>query len=143
MTKILVKDLEVKGKKGSKRLDVLFDSGAAFNLIKRDKADFCDIEKIEFPEGERVEKPKSVTGDELDITGYCSFETVVEGKGQFQTRIIDTLIISDNFNDPDIDMIIGAPTLERYKIGLDFDIAKENNGLNLSQSRNKVILLGK
>ncbi|MGV9205786.1 MAG: hypothetical protein ACOC44_17390, partial [Promethearchaeia archaeon] len=69
MTKILVKDLEVKGKKGSKRLDVLFDSGAAFNLIKRDKADFCEIEKIEFPEGERVEKPKSVTGDELDIMG--------------------------------------------------------------------------
>ncbi|MGV9171922.1 MAG: hypothetical protein ACOC35_05030 [Promethearchaeia archaeon] len=104
----------------------------------------CEIEKIEFPEDERVEKPKSVTGDELDIMGGCLFSTSIEDKNDFQVRIMtESVWVADNFNDPDIDMIISAPTLERYKIGLDFDIVKENNGLDLSQSRNKVILLGK
>jgi hypothetical protein len=147
MTKIIEK-VKVKGTKKDpsgkfmeKELKVLFDSGAGNNLISPDIAEeFCDIIKIEFPE--KTEFPKSITGELIHISGACQFTTELEDKkNQILVKLWDTVALSEDFKkDPDVDMIIGAPTMERFGIKLQFDYIENENYLDLTRARPRIIL---
>lgn len=97
---IIKRKLKIKGDKGSKVLNVIFDSGATRTVIRKDIAEkFCNI--IYF------DKPKSMTvangENSIKAIGTADFVIYIEG-----CLVDDNMRVVDKLS---IDMIIGASTL--------------------------------
>ncbi len=72
----IIKELLIKGTKGVKKLEVLFDSGASESVINENIAkEFCHILKLDRP---RIFTLANRT--KLKATGNCSFETIIESE---------------------------------------------------------------
>ena len=117
--------LLVKGDKGEKRLNVLFDSGASRSLIKSKTA-----EDISSPRD--LPAPIEVTvadGHKVNCKLYCNLIVEIEGK----SIVIQPLLI-DNLPVP---LVFGALEMEAYMIKL--DLAKRK--LDLSDFKGHMLAL--
>jgi hypothetical protein len=106
---IIQKEIEVIGSKGKEKILALFDSGATYSCIKKEIAKKLErIIKLPIPlklttakEGETVEA-KEVVRLDFYLYGY---------------RFSDEFIVIPELSEK---IIIGALTLEKWHIGLDF-----------------------
>lgn len=104
---LIIKEINVKGNRGEKRIKTLFDTGASVSFIKKDLAEELGIsmplpEKLKFGLGDGKGEIKAE-----EVIFLC-FE--IEG-----TKIYDDAIITDFLAE---DLIIGAKTMQVWKIGL-------------------------
>lgn len=123
---ITKRKLKIKGDKGSKVLNVVFDSGATRTVIRKDIAEkFCNI--IYF------DKPKSmiVANGENSIKAIGSADFIMDIEG---CEIDDSMRVVDNLSE---DMIVGASTLHKHKINMIFYEEKEFK-LDFSQCKKRV-----
>lgn len=114
---IVRQDLLVKGEKGEKRLNVLFDSGASRSLIKSDVA-----REISNPRKLLIQREfTAANGHKVVCNYFCDLIVEIEGK-----RIGIEAFLVDNLPVP---LIFGALDMEAYMIKL--DLAKRK--LDLSE----------
>jgi len=122
----ITKQIEIEGSKGSKVVEVLFDSGAEDSFIRRDLADeFCDITPPRRPaeftlgDGETIVMPM----------GLCALTAELEECGIGWTAWVVEHLSRE--------VIIGADVLQKYNIKLDF----QHHTIDLSQCRRKFELI--
>lgn len=123
---LIKKELKIKGDKGDKNLEVLFDSGASVSVIRQDIAEeICTINYF------KEAKPMTLADGEttIDSVGTCTFITGLEG-----CEIDDDMRVVDKLNS---DMIIGASTLQKHEIKMYFD-EKKGDKLDLSKCRKRI-----
>ena len=133
----IIEHLKIKGNKGTKDLKVLFDSGAAESVINENEAkQFCDIQELT--------KPRKFTlpnGSEIFATGICSFETEIKDtESNLECDISGSLYTSPEINLPEKEytMILGVPTLQKFKIQLNFDDDENKNKIDLSKCPSRI-----
>ncbi len=122
----ITKNLEIEGSKGSKIVEVLFDSGAEDSFIRRDLAqDICDIIVPRRP-------AEFTLGDgetEIKPTGLCTLTAEIEECGLGWTAWVADRLSRQ--------VIIGADVLQKYNLKLDF----EHHKVDASQCRRKFELI--
>lgn len=122
----IIKELLIKGNKGEKNLNVLFDSGASETIMNEKVAkDFCDIQMLESP---RIFTLPN--GEKLSATGMCVFETQLESESDLKIGITGLAYTSPEYKDDK--MLIGAPLLQEYEIELKF--SKDGDKIDLSKA---------
>lgn len=109
---LIIKKLRVFGDKGEKRVQVLFDTGASASFIRRDIAEsLATILRLPSPEvytlGDGVGR--------LRATETAVLYVIVKG-----IRISDNFIVVPRLSD---EMIIGANTLQKWRVRLDLENA--------------------
>ncbi len=107
---LIAKKLRVAGDKGERRLEVLFDTGAAASFIRRDVADRI-VTTLRLP------SPKTFTlGDgvgRLRVNETAILYIHIGG-----VEISDNFIVAPRLAD---EVIIGASTLQKWRIKLDLE----------------------
>jgi hypothetical protein len=140
----IIKELEIKGykrlegKEGKhwmgKKMKVLFDSGAGESVMHEDKAkQFCEIDPLPEPK-----KFKVVDGHTIEATGSGHFYLEISTKAG--SVALDGLVYtSRNFDlGKEVDMIIGAPLLQKNRIILKFDPERGKSDLDLSEALGRI-----
>jgi hypothetical protein len=109
---LIQKPLILKGAAGKYTVQALFDSGASYSCISRRAAEaVAHLEPLTEPMiFETAEKDNPVTA-EYRITADFFFRDSAR-------RFTDELIVIEELSE---DLIIGASTMQKWKIRLDFD----------------------
>lgn len=107
---LLIKRLQVIGDKGTRRLQVLFDTGASSSFVRRDIAGFlATILRLPSPQvytlGDGVGRLRATETAVLYVT--------IKG-----IRISDNFVVVPRLSD---EMIIGANTLQKWRVKLDLE----------------------
>jgi hypothetical protein len=107
---LIVKDVEIAGDKGTKKLKALFDSGASLSLVRRSVVQGVATE---------VKMPRQVSfrlGDgEGQLTTQRWVPLVINVKG---VEISDNVAVVEKLAE---DLIVGAGTLQKWRIKLDLE----------------------
>ena len=107
---IIQKDILFKGSKGQGSFPTLFDSGASYSCIRKDVADKLEIltplpDKMIFS---TADSKNTITAQyRISVNFYLN-----------QDRFSDEFIVIDDLSS---DIIIGASTLQKWRMKLDFD----------------------
>ncbi len=118
--------LIIKGNKGTKEMDTLFDSGSKRTFILKEKAEqICDIQYYDEPREITLADGKTIVKD----IGYCSFETKINDKPV--EDLMDVLEVPKSKKN--VDMLIGAPTLQKYKLRLRFSTDEGGDYVDTSE----------
>ena len=107
---LLIKKLLIEGQKGKVELDVLFDTGASYSFIKKEIAEKIGILV------DLVEPKKFLLADgkkRLRITKLVNLQINING-----CKVTDEVLVAENLSD---DMIIGATTMQKWRIKLDME----------------------
>lgn len=126
---IIEKKLNIIGDKGVENLNVIFDSGSNFSLIKESIAEkICTTQKLP-----RKSKFEVGDGSIIESEKACVFATELQedSKKCFVTDIV--YVFPDNQFTKKNDMVIGAGTMQDFKIRLQFDNRKKKNRIDLSK----------
>lgn len=109
---LLERNLTLKGLKGERTVSALFDSGASYSCIRREVADEIGLlEPLEEPMTfETADKDSEVVAEFVVRLSFFFSDS--------ERRFTDEFIVLDNLSE---DLIIGAATLRKWKIRLDFD----------------------
>jgi hypothetical protein len=101
----------LEGVKGQKMVTALFDSGASFSCIKMSVA-----EKLAHLE--RLAKPMEFETADKNTTISAHYGVILDFYlGESQRRFHDDFIVLDSLSE---DLIIGAATMQKWNIKLDF-----------------------
>ncbi len=107
---LIVKDVEIAGDKGTKKLKALFGSGASLSLVRRTVVQGVATE---------VKMPRQVSFQLGDGEGRLTTERwvplVITVKG---VEISDNVVVVEKLAE---DLIIGAGTLQKWRIKLDLE----------------------
>ncbi len=107
---LIIKEVEIAGDKGTKKVNALFDSGASLSLARQSV-----IENV----ASEVQMPGGLTfqlGDgegPLTTDRWVPLFIIVKG-----VKISDNVVIVDKLAE---DLIIGAGTLQKWRIKLDLE----------------------
>lgn len=107
---LIVKEVEISGDQGSKRVKALFDSGASLSLIRRSAMQDVATE---------VKMPRPVSfqlGDgegQLATDKWAPLLITVKGLG-----ISDNVVVVEKLAE---DLIVGAGTLQKWRVKLDLE----------------------
>ena len=113
-TSILEKDILLVGSKGTAARRALFDSGASYSIIRRELAEsISGLEPIPDPENYVFETARP--GDTLQARFRVGLEFRFDDS---EARFSDEFIVFDECSE---DVIIGATTMQKWAIKLDFD----------------------
>jgi len=124
---LIKEELKIKGDKGVKDLEVIFDSGASMSVIRQDIAEaICSINYFDKP------IPMALADGEtkIDSIGTCAFITGIEG-----CDIDDDMRVVKKLGS---EMIIGASTLQKHKIKMIFNEDEKKNKLDLSECKTRI-----
>jgi hypothetical protein len=111
---ILEKQILLVGSKGTARRSALFDSGASYSIIRRDLAEaLSGLEPIPDPEHYVFETARP--GDTVQALYRVGLEFRFDDS---QARFSDEFIVFDECSE---EVIIGATTMQKWSIKLDFD----------------------
>ena len=110
---LIIKKLRVAGDKGERRLQVLFDTGASVSFVRRDVVEkMATVVKLPFPEtytlGDGVGR--------LRVNETVVLHVFING-----VRTSDNFIVAPRLSD---EVIIGATTLQKWRIKLDLENEK-------------------
>jgi predicted aspartyl protease len=109
----LIKELKIIGNKGEAILKCLFDTGAGYSFIRKDIAEkLGDI--IKFPK--KMEFKLGDGESKIIINEKIILEIEING-----VTISDEVLVSDKLSE---DMIIGAKTMQAWRIKLDMENEK-------------------
>ncbi len=106
---ILRKEIEILGSKGRERVVALFDSGSTYSIISRDTAERVEI----FTPLPQPKKLKIADGNYIEITHAIRIDFKING-----ITLSDEFLVFDKLPD---DVIIGAKTMQAWRIKLDFE----------------------
>lgn len=107
---LIERELEYAGSLGETKLMTLFDSGATYSCISPDKVGFLE-QSLKLPKPLDVETASS--GSLLRITHRVPLDFYLNG-----LRLTDEFMIVPGLSE---EAIIGATTLQKWKIKLDFE----------------------
>jgi len=109
---LITQKVVLAGSKGRKEVIAFFDSGASYSCINRETAEgLAHLEPLsEAMEFETAEKESFLVAD-FRITADFFFEDTTR-------RFTDELIVIDGLSE---ELIIGATTMQKWKIRLDFE----------------------
>ena len=109
---LLCKPVILAGSKGRRKVNAFFDSGASYSCINKELADdIATLEPLPDPmEFETAEKDSIITAS-YRITADFYFTDAPR-------RFTDELVVIEGLSE---DLIIGANTMQKWKIRLDFD----------------------
>ena len=109
---LISKPLILAGSKGRKKVTALFDSGASYSCISRKAAEeIAHLEPMVQPMAfETAEKGGIITADYRITVDFYFTDT--------PRRFTDELFVIDGLSE---NLIIGATTMQKWKIRLDFD----------------------
>jgi hypothetical protein len=109
---LLEDKVTLKGLKGTTTVTALFDSGASYSCIKRSVAEnVAVLEPLEEPmEFALADENAFVTADYVIHLSFYFQDT--------DRRFTDEFIVLDSLSE---DLIVGAKTMQSWKIRLDFD----------------------
>jgi predicted aspartyl protease len=106
--------LDVYGGKASKMLDVLIDSGASQSVIDRALAEqICIMIPLRDPLEIKIPHQGIII-----VNQVCTFSTEIDGY-----KISDTALVIDHLGE--VDLVIGAKTMQRYGMHLEFSEEKD------------------
>lgn len=107
---LIIKDVEIAGDKGARKVRALFDSGASLSLIRRSVVENVATEV-------RMPRPVSfLLGDgEGQLTAERWVPLVLNVKG---VEISDNIVVVDKLAE---ELIVGAGTLQKWRIKLDLE----------------------
>jgi hypothetical protein len=107
---VIVDKIKLKGLKGEKKVDALYDSGASFSFITRKTAEkLGSIEKLPDP----MEFETAREGDKISVKERITLDFYIEG-----IRLSDEFFIIEDLSE---EVIIGAKTMQAWRLKLDFD----------------------
>jgi len=107
---ILERELEFRGSRGSEKLMALFDSGSTYSCISPEKAETLE-QSLLLPEPIDVETASADVF--IRITHRTPLDFYLNG-----LRLTDEFMVVPGLSE---DAIIGATTLQKWKIKLDFE----------------------
>ncbi|MFO8063393.1 MAG: retropepsin-like aspartic protease [Spirochaetia bacterium] len=111
---ILEKDILLLGSKGTARRRALFDSGASYSIIRRELAESLEhVTAIPDPENYIFETARP--DDTIQAMQRVSLEFRFDDS---EARFSDEFIVFDECSE---EVIIGATTMQKWSIKLDFD----------------------
>ena len=111
---VLEKEILLIGSKGSVRQTALFDSGASYSIITRDVAEMVGpLDPI--PDLENYVFETAVPGDLVQARFSVRLEFRFDDS---QARFSDEFIVFDECTEA---VVIGAKTMQAWRIRLDFD----------------------
>jgi hypothetical protein len=111
---ILEKDILLVGSQGTARRRALFDSGASYSIIRRDLAESLEhVTTIPDPENYVFETARP--DDTIQALHRVSLEFRFDDS---EARFSDEFIVFDECSE---EVIIGATTMQKWGIKLDFD----------------------
>ena len=111
---ILEQELTLIGSLGKRRCMALFDSGASYSIVRRDIAEMLEpLDKLPDPENWIFEtaQPGMLVHAEYRVTLNFLFD---DSKARFS----DEFIVFDECSE---EVVIGATTMQKWSIKLDFD----------------------
>ncbi len=108
---VIINRIKLAGSKGEKKVDALYDTGASFSFIKRDLASDLDT-VLSLPKLIEFETAKE--GDKIVVRERVALDFYIEG-----IRLSDEFLIADD--DLSEDVIIGAATMQKWRLKLDFE----------------------
>ena len=112
--RILEKQILLVGSKGTARRSALFDSGASYSIIRRDLAEaLSGLEPIPDPENYVFETARP--GDTVQALYRVGLGFRFDDS---EARFSDEFIVFDECSE---EVIIGATTMQKWSIKLDFD----------------------
>ena len=111
---ILEKDILLVGSKGRRHVHALFDSGASYSIIRRDTAEALEI-LTPIPDPENYVFETARPGGLIQAAFRATLELRFEDS---EARFSDEFIVFDECSE---EVIIGAKTMQAWKIRLDFD----------------------
>ena len=111
---ILEKDILLVGSKGQRHVHALFDSGASYSVIRRDTAEALEI-LTPIPDPEHYVFETARPGELIQAAFRATLELRFEDS---EARFSDEFIVFDECSE---EVIIGAKTMQAWKIRLDFD----------------------
>ena len=109
---LIIKPIILAGSKGRKQVTALFDSGASYSCISEELAKkLAHLEPLTEPmEFETAEKNNTVIAEYAVRVDFFFTDT--------NRRFTDELVVIDGLSE---ELIIGAATMQKWKIRLDFD----------------------
>jgi len=107
---ILERELEFRGSRGSAKLNTLFDSGSTYSCVSPEKAEALEQS---LPLSEPIDVETASKGSFLRINSATRLDFYLNG-----LRLTDEFMIVPGLSE---DAIIGATTLQKWKIKLDFE----------------------
>ena len=114
---ILEHEVTVIGTNGRARCRALFDSGASFSIIRRDVAErIGKIEQLPIPEDWVLETAKA--GDYVQASGALRLDFRFDDS---EAHFSDEFVVFDELSE---ELIVGATTMQKWQIRLDFTTEK-------------------
>ena len=114
---MLEHEVTVIGTKGRARCRALFDSGASFSIIRRDIAERIGrIERLPIPEDWNFETAKA--GDYVQASGALCLDFRFDDS---EAHFRDEFVVFDELSE---ELIVGATTIQKWQIRLDFTTEK-------------------
>jgi hypothetical protein len=109
---LIKKPIILAGSKGRRKVTALFDSGASYSCISRRLAEeLAHLEPLADPiEFETAEKESTISATHRVAVDFFFEDT--------PRRFTDELMVIEDLSE---DLIIGAKTMQAWKIRLDFD----------------------
>jgi hypothetical protein len=106
---VIVDKIRLKGLKGEKKVDALYNTGASFSFITRKTAEkLGSIEKLPDP----MEFETAREGDKISVKESITLDFYIEG-----IRLSDEFFIIEDLYE---EVIIGAKTMQAWRLKLDF-----------------------
>jgi len=107
---VIINKIKLSGSKAEKKVDALYDSGASFSFIDRTLADkLANIEQLPKP----YEFETAKEGDSFIVNEAIRIDFYIEG-----IRLSDEFFVAADLSE---DVIIGASTMQKWRLKLDFD----------------------
>lgn len=107
---VIINKIKLKGLKGEKKVDALYDRGASFSFISRKTAEkLGNIETL--PDTLEFETAKE--GEKISVKERTTLDFYIEG-----IRLSDEFFIGEAISE---DVIIGAATMQKWRLKLDFE----------------------
>lgn len=109
---LLSKPVLLAGSKGKREVNAFFDSGASYTCISAScAAKIAHLEKLS--------EPMEFTTADADTTVVAKYRIAVDFYfSDTPRRFTDELVVIDGLSE---ELIIGAATMQKWKIRLDFD----------------------
>ncbi len=107
---VIINRIKLAGSKREKKVDALYDSGASFSFINKKLASSLDI-VVALPKPLEFETAKE--GDKVVVKEAIRLDFYIEG-----IRLSDEFLIADDLSE---EVIIGAATMQKWRLKLDFD----------------------
>ncbi len=111
---VLVREMLLIGSKGRERARAMFDSGSSYSIIRKDLAErLANLEPLQDLDDWVFETARA--GDLIQVRYRVTLDFLFDDS---KARFSDEFVVFDDLSE---DVIIGADTMQKWHIRLDFE----------------------